>query len=308
MARSEEVRFSSQDLILSGTLHRPTGVGPHPALLMLQGSGAADRDSGGYFPPIRDHFVENGLAVFSWDKPGIGGSSGDWRQRTLFDRGDEALDALAWLREQPGIDPQRVGVWGHSQGGWIGPLVASRSRDVAFLVANSGPGVTPEAQDLYGMEHTLRRDGVPEVEIEQALTWMRALHEAAREGSSFDEVNAELFQPNRGTAAESYFGAIGREDWPFFVLNFQRPYDPVESLEQVTCPTLALFGEFDPLVPVTESIRIFEEAARTAGNHDLTIHIFPGADHRIRVGDSLRFAPGYLETMSEWLRRRAQIA
>ncbi len=307
MARSEEVRFSSQDLVLSGTLHRPTGVGPHPALLMLQGSGATDRDSGGYFPPIRDHFIENGLAVFSWDKPGIGGSSGDWRQRTLFDRGDEALDALAWLREQSGIDPERVGVWGHSQGGWIGPLVASRSRDVAFLVVNSGPGVTPEAQDFYGMEHTLRRDGVPEDEIEQALIWMRALHDAARAGTPFGEVKPKLFEPNRGTAAESYFGTIGSDDWPFFVLNFQRPYDPIESLEQVTCPTLALFGEFDPLVPVAESIRIFEEAARTAGNHDLTIHVFPGADHRIRVGESLRFAPGYLDVMTDWLRRRAQI-
>ena len=307
MARSEEVCFSSRDLILSGTLHRPTGVGPHPATLMLQGSGAADRDSGGYFPPIRDHFIENGLAVFSWDKPGIGRSTGDWRQRTLFDRGDEALDALAWLREQPGIDADRVGVWGHSQGGWIGPLVASRSRDVAFLVVNSGPGITPEAQDFYGIEHTLRQDGVSEAEIEQALTWMQSLHDAAREGMPFEQLQSELLEPSRGTAAERYFGGIGPEDWPFFVLNFQHPYDPVPSLEHVACPMLALFGELDPLVPVEESARIFEAAARESGNHDLTIHIFSGADHRIRVGDALRFAPGYLEVMSDWLRRRAQI-
>ncbi|MGA7669937.1 MAG: alpha/beta fold hydrolase [Nitrolancea sp.] len=307
MSRSEKVRFSSQGLVLSGTLHWPTGMGPHPALLMLQGSGAEDRDSGGYFPPIRNHFIENGLAVFSWDKPGIGGSEGDWRQRTLFDRSDEALDALAWLREQQGVDPERVGVWGHSQGGWVGPLVASRSRDVAFLVVNSGPGVTLEAQDLYGMEHILRRDGVPQAEIEQALGWMRALHDAARAGTPFEQVNADLFKPNRGTAAETYFGQISPEDWPFFVLNFERPYDPVAALEQITCPMLALFGEFDPLVPVEESARIFEEAARAADNHDLTIHIFPGADHRIRVGDALHFASGYLETMSDWLRRRTQI-
>ncbi len=249
MATSEEIRFSSGARVLAGTLHRPTGAGPHPALIMLQGSGAADRDSGGYFPPIRDHFIENGLAVLSWDKPGIAGSHGDWRRMTLFDRGDEALDALDWLRRQPGIDPARVGVWGHSQGGWIGPLVAARSADVAFLVVNSGPGITPEAQDLYGMEHTLRRDGASEAEIEQALSWMRALHDAAREGMPYQELAATLLEPARGTPAASYFGDIGADDWPFFVLNFQRPYDPVVALEQVTCPVLAIFGALDPLLP-----------------------------------------------------------
>jgi dipeptidyl aminopeptidase/acylaminoacyl peptidase len=305
MARSEEVRLSSRDFVLAGTLHRPTGSGPHPALVMLQGSGATDRDSGGYFPPIRNHFIENGLAVFSWDKPGIGGSTGDWRRQTLFDRGDEALDALEWLREQPGIDAGRVGVWGHSQGGWIGPMVASRSNDVAFLVVNSGPGITPEAQDLYGVEHTLRLNGVSQPEIDQALDWMRALHDAARDGMSYEELSATLLEPARGTAAMSYFDEIGPGDWPFFVLNFQRPYDPVRALEQIRCPMLAIFGELDPLVPAEESARIFEEAAKRAGNRDVTIHIFPGADHRIRVGSPLRFAPDYLETMSGWLLQHA---
>ncbi len=307
MATSEEIRFTSRDRVLAGTLHRPTGLGPHPALLMLQGSGPADRDSGGYFPLIRNRFIESGLAVLSWDKPGIGGSAGDWRQQTLFDRGDEALDALGWLREQPAIDPEQIGVWGHSQGGWIAPLVASKSDDIAFVVANSGPGVTPEAQDFYGMEHTLRLNGVSEAEIEQALTWLGRLHDAAREGMPYDELAKGILEPARDTPAFSYFGEIGPEDWPFFVLNFQHPFDPVVVLEQVNCPMLAIFGELDPLVPVTESVRVYQESVKTSGNPDLTIHVFPGADHRIRVGAPLRFAPGYFETMSGWLRQHARI-
>ncbi|HET9017671.1 MAG TPA: CocE/NonD family hydrolase, partial [Thermomicrobiaceae bacterium] len=98
MTTTEDIRFVGDGVSLAGTLHRPAGQGPHPAIVMLQGSGPADRDSDGYFPPIRDTFLGAGLAVLSWDKPGIGGSGGDWRERTLRDRAHEAVDALAWLR------------------------------------------------------------------------------------------------------------------------------------------------------------------------------------------------------------------
>jgi hypothetical protein len=77
---------------------------------MLQRSGAADRDCGGYFPPIRDAFLRRGIAVYSLDKPGIGGSSGDWRRFALFDRTDQALAAIDALKEHVAIDPRRVGV------------------------------------------------------------------------------------------------------------------------------------------------------------------------------------------------------
>src|SRR4051812_31423527 len=99
--------------------HPPPAPAPpfHPAVLMLQGSGPADRDSGGYFPPIRDAFLARGIAVFSFDKPGIGSSTGDWRHYALMDRADQALAALALLREHHVIDGARVGVWGQSQGG-----------------------------------------------------------------------------------------------------------------------------------------------------------------------------------------------
>lgn len=120
MTTFTDVRFDSGGLSLAGTLHRPEGGGPHPALVMLQGSGPTDRDSGGYFPPLRERFLATGLAVLSWDKPGIGGSTGDWRGRTLFDRATEALVVREWLRAQAGIDPARVGIWGHSQGAGSG--------------------------------------------------------------------------------------------------------------------------------------------------------------------------------------------
>ncbi len=306
MTRQIEMRVQSDDALLAGTLHLPDGSGHYPAVVMLQGSGTTNRDAEGYFLPIRDEFLKRGLAVLSWDKPGVGESSGDWRLRTLHDRADEALDAIAWLRTQPEIDPDRVGIWGHSQGGWIGPLAASQSTDVAFLIINSGPGVGPHEQDLFGIEHSLRRDGATEEEIEQALAFMETLHDASIRQLPYAEAMATILEPARGTRGATYFGELTERDWEFFLRNAQRPYDPVPSLERITCPVLAIFGERDPLVPVARSVEIFERAFAVARNTDVTIHIFPDADHRIRTGNPLEFASGYLALMGEWLERRTQ--
>lgn len=307
MARSEPARFEVSGASLAGTLHLPGGQGPFPAMVMLHGSGAADRESGGFFPPIRAAFLDAGVGVLSWDKPGVGESSGDWRARTLFDRADEALAAIAWLRGQPGVDSGRVGVWGHSQGGWVGPLTASQS-DPAFLVINSGPGIGVDAQDLYGVEHTLRAAGGSDVEVAEARAFTRAVHEAARRGYPFEDVAERLLRPAEGTPAGDYFAVDGPEFWGFLVVNAQRPYDPVAALEQVRSPVLANFGELDRLVPVAESVRIFEEALAKAGNADVTIRVYPGADHRIRVGEPPAFAEGYLPEMAAWVAARAGVA
>lgn len=304
MTQRDELRFDSGGLTLAGTVHRPDGPGPHPALVMLQGSGPENRDSQGYFNPIRDEFLANGIAVYSWDKPGIGESTGDWHQRDLFDRANEALDAIAALREQPGIDPARVGIWGHSQGGWIGPLAASKAHNLAFLIVNSGPAVDVHEQDLFGIEQTLRRDGASEDEITDALAYMNRIHEATIAAMPYDEAVSTILEPARGSAGETYFGEIDPELWQFLVLVSRNLYDPVSVLEQITCPTLVLYGELDVLTPVARSVPLFESAFETSGNANLTISVFPGANHRILVGDPPTFAPGYLETMSSWIRRQ----
>lgn len=307
MGRSEPARFEVPGAVLAGTLHLPDGAEPHAAVVMLQGSGVADRESGGLFPPIRAAFLDAGVGVLSWDKPGVGESSGDWRERTLFDRADEALAAIAWLRGHPGVDSGRVGIWGHSQGGWVGPLTASQI-DPAFLVINSGPGIGVDAQDLYGVEHTLRAASGSDAEVAEALAFTRSLHEAARSGEPYEDVVERLLRPAEGTPAGDYFAVNGPEFWGFLVANAQRPYDPVAALERIICPVLANFGELDRLVPVEESIRIFEEAFAKAGNNDVTIRVYPGADHRIRIGEPLEFAEGYVTEMTAWVAARAGVA
>jgi len=171
-----DMRFMWGDVHLAGTLHLPDAPPPHPAVLMLQGSGPADRDSGGYFPPIRDTFLSRGIAVYSFDKPGIGDSSGDWRRYALAGRTDQALAALALLRERDDINSRRVGVWGQSQGGWLVQIIAARLPNLAFAIANSGAAIGVEEQDRYGCEHTMRAEGKSEEQIEHALAFVNGVH------------------------------------------------------------------------------------------------------------------------------------
>lgn len=305
MSSSETVRIPFGDVTLAGTLHTPEVPGPHPALVMLQGSGPDDRDAWGYFPPIRDRFLATGLAVLSWDKQGVGESTGDWQQQTFSDRADEALTALGWLRDRDEIDATRTGIWGHSQGGWIGPIAAARDDSVSFLIVNSGPGVDVIEQDLYGVEHTLRQKGASDEDVAQAGSYMREIHAAAIQAMPYEQFVTSVMEPARGTPGFGYFGEVDPGLWAFLVLNLREPYDPVQSLERITCPVLAIFGERDTLVPVARSVRIFKETLTKAGSRDVTIRVFPDADHRIHSNDPHGFADGYLELMKSWLSKRA---
>jgi dipeptidyl aminopeptidase/acylaminoacyl peptidase len=296
---STDVRFESGGNTLNGTLYLPSGPGPHPGLVMLQGSGPTDRDSGDYFPPIRDHYISTGLAVLSWDKPGVGESTGHWTRQTLFDRADDSLAGVEFLRKSDGIDPNRVGIWGHSQGGWVGPLAASHCPDLAFVIANSGPGIGAQDQDLYGIEHTMREEGASDDDVSQALDFMRAIHAAAIQGMPYEEVAAKYIEPARGAPGFDYFGEVGPELWNFLVINIQRPFDPVSTLELISCPILAIFGERDTLVPVELSVRVYESARKNAPGRDITTLVFPDANHRIKIDGE--FAPGYLTAMTDWI-------
>ena len=303
MPTAFDLVFPFEDVDLTGTVYLPDAEPPHPAVLMLHGSGPADRDSGDFFPPIREAFLAAGIAVFSWDKQGIGGSDGDWRNQTIPDRALEAQAAVEAVQLQPEIDPDRIGVWGHSQGGWVGPLLAAREPGIAALVIHSGTGLTPSEQDHVGMEQTLRRDGASDDEVAQGHAFLDALHAAARAGMPFADFDREVQAPARDTAGYGYFGEIDPAMWAYFVRNAAEPFDPLATLRAVRCPVLAIFGGDDVLIPVERSVNLLWETVGVA-NPDVTVRVYPGASHRLLAGNPPAYPEGYLEAMSGWLRAR----
>ncbi|WP_414940442.1 alpha/beta hydrolase family protein [Amycolatopsis sp. cmx-11-51] len=262
-APAGDVSFTSHGVTLRGTVVAPEGDGRAPGIVMVHGSGEHDRND---YRAEAEAFAKAGIATLIYDKRTEGYS--------LFERdysvlADDALAAVQALRSHSGVDPARVGVWGLSEGGWVAPLAASKSKDVAFAVAVGANGVSPDRQQSWAFETYLRHGGVTGSMADMvASTNMRTL------------VGAGVF-PEAG-------------------------YDPVPVLEKVRQPVLGLWGELDRLTPPGEAVRIFRETLERTGNRQYTLKVFPQAQHGLRrttdgfdVLDG--FAPGYLDLVGTWV-------
>ena len=279
---------------LAGSLWRPDGDAV-ATVLMHPGSGPSDRDNDVYFPPIREHLLAHEIAVCSFDKRGVGRSTGHWQDAGIVEQADDVLACIRSLLDDDAVS-KPIGLFGHSQGGWVVIEAAGRRPQVGFVVTSSGPGVTPAVQERYSHRSYLLAHGVGADELDAALAPFDELLERLRAGAAFDDVRRPLLDRER--LPEPYRGldlTLFPEDdelWSFF--GRIADFEPRIPLARITVPLLATFGGDDPIVPVDDSVHAFREAVRP---ELLTIAVFPGADHR------LGSASGYLETLSGFVRR-----
>lgn len=294
---------------LGGAASGPGGT-PVPGVVLIGGSGPSDRDNDGYFPPLRDALVQAGLAVLSYDKRGVGGSSGDWREATLDDLAKDATAALRCLREQPGVRGAQAGWFGHSEGGWVALRAAAGREDIPWVVTNGTPAVSPAAQERYELANRLRvAPGYPARATDAALSLYDRIIEAGRADATFAEVAGLLAEAGNDTWPQGLWGTLDAPLWGF--LKRKQDHDPTADARRLRCSRLALFGGADPVVPVAASVRILlaeagvESGAEGREPHAaLTVKVFPEADHRTLVDKGSRFAPGYLDALTRWLREQ----
>lgn len=306
----EEFRIPDGKGTLAGVLDLPTGPGPHPAILIVPGSGPATREFPMY-AALAEHWVNRGFAVLRYDKRGTGGSAGDWTRESFRDRADDVVALTAWLRSRADIRADRVGLCGHSQGGWIAPLAAaSAPRDVAFLLILAGAAVSPAEQDLSSTRHRLLQAGFEEGAAAEAVAFKRALHDLARQGKVEEVEVARLLE---GASRSPWFPNVCPPELKVEELCALMRYlalimdhDPLPVLERVACPVLAVFGEKDPFVDPGENAGRMEAALRK-GSRDVTLVIVPGAAHRLEPAGATAagFADGALDAMDDWLEGRA---
>lgn len=309
LAREEPVHFASGKLVHAGTLFLPAGHPPYPAVFLFHGSGRQARDLS-----TAHWFADQGFAALAYDKRGVGESTGDFRAGPFVDLCEDGLAALQYLKSRKEVDWRHIGVWGLSQGGWLGPLAASRSADISFVIAVSGPGVSPGDQMLVYYANELRDRGVPEADVREADALRRDVWTYLFTGQGYERARREL----DAARAKRWFRAVNAQQDRLFeplqkpseldrpgILRFRREmtYDPVPALRALRVPALFLFGAEDRLIPVEKSVQVIRETV----TKNLTIQVFDGDDHSMRDARGA-IDPRYLETMAKWLAARVQAA
>ena len=315
--RQERVSFQNGDAKLDGTLLIPSTKGPHPAIVLLHGSGPLTRYSFGPYPHF---FTSLGFAVLIYDKRGSGSSSGTRidastgaaMKNSLYpdELVGDALAAMRVLQQRKDIDPGKIGFWGSSEGGMLATQVAARSKQVAFAINSSG-FMEPLWQTLkYQARAIPRSQGASQTQIDKGAAFVDLWLDVARSGMHWEDFKAA--QQQLTDAGDSWiFQSRGpftsleqlRWDWDHILT-----FDPLPALAKVHCPVLGVFGEQDPLTPAERTTENMRRVLTEAGHKDFTLKIFPQAGHSLSVlPEKNRMAPGVFETLRTWLLARTQV-
>ena len=294
---SEEVSFENKagGIKIAGTLTRPKGDGPFPAVLLITGSGPQNRDEEllGHKPflVLADYLTRRGIAVLRVDDRGVGGTTGKPSEATIDDHAGDALAGVAYLKSRKDIDAKKIGLAGHSEGGLIAPAAAARSSDVAFVVMLAGTGVTGE-EILYRQGELIAVAGGASAEAAARNTDLqkrlfaiaRAEKDDAAAKAKIDELMKELKEAlseedrkaleSLGELADAQFKQVLTPWFRHFLA-----YDPAVVLAKVKCPVLAINGEKDLQVDPKQNLPPIEAALKAGGNKDYTLKELPGLNH-----------------------------
>ena len=276
--KEEFVNITNGDVTLAGTLTLPQSNKPVPAVILISGSGAQNRDEELMehkpFLVIADYLTRHGIAVLRYDDRGFGESTGDFATATTTDFASDATAALNYLKTRQEINPNQLGAIGHSEGGIIAPMVAAADKSVAFIVLLAGTGVPGDSIIIMQADLLSEAMGIPAAQREAARNFNRSIYAMAKNGEDTNAIATHL---------ESYFdkesamtqAKMLTTPWFKEFLN----YDPAPTLEQVSCRVLALNGTKDLQVPYKENLEAIEAALKRGGNSNYQIHAIEGLNH-----------------------------
>lgn len=305
-----DVSFESDGATLSGTLYLPRGVDRHAALVLVGGSGRQTRDEYRFYART---YARRGIAALAYDKRGSGRSTGVVTSANFEQLAGDAEHAVNLLRGRAEVDPLRVGVWGLSEGEWVGTL-AARQANAAFLVLVSPSAMTPAEQVGFETGANVTRAGYPAAAPEARRLYAQ-LSDFQRTGVGRDALNARLATASR----EPWFEAAAYLDarvpeydsvlaLPWFAgWRARMDFDSATIFATLQCPVLAQIGGADPKNDGTAALERIRGALARGGNTHFTGVVYPAAEHGIiewrPLGHALPpwFARGYLEAQLRWV-------
>jgi dienelactone hydrolase len=309
--RREEVTFRDGDVVLSGTLGLPSGQGPHPAIVRIHGAGPQARQS-----TLDGWYAYHGIAYLSFDKRGVGKSTGDWREAGISELADDVLAAVRFLRQRKDIDPAQIGIESVSEGGWIAPVVATRDSKVRFIIVLAGPALDYVPELMNEVEERLKARGLSGDDLKRALEFKRKALQMIADGAGLSDEAWANFQ--------TFVAPYRSEKWFPYVREPKERSPAQKKLylmarirssqfwRQVKIPVLALYGGEDLNVPAARNVAALTKELKEAGNRDFTIKVFPEANHEfvqtanaMLDNEQVRYlqghVPGFFDTQLSWV-------
>lgn len=314
--RAEEVSYPNpaSGLKLAGTLTLPDGPGPFPAVVLITGSGTQDRDETIFdhkpFLVIADALTRKGVAVLRVDDRGAGGSDkGDPATATMPGFATDVAAGVAFLRARADIDPARIGLLGHSEGGEIAPLVAADDPRIAFLVLMAAPGVDGAALLVAQNRALFAANGLPDDQVDILVKNRAERFAAARDARDIADARTRLTEVlnRQGLPATSPERTATLGLATPGMLHFLKT-DPADALARIKVPVLAIGGSKDLQVDAKTNLAAIRKAL--TGDADVTVKELPGLNHLFQTaGTGLvseygqieeTIAPVALATIVDW--------
>jgi pimeloyl-ACP methyl ester carboxylesterase len=329
----EEVSFENAEvgITLAGTLTLPKKDGAFPAVILISGSGAQNRDEElmGHKPflVIADHLTRNGIAVLRFDDRGTALSTGDFKTATSLDFSKDVEAAVHYLQTRKEINREKIGLIGHSEGGIIAPMLASRSKDIAFIVLLAGTGVRGDQLLLSQQEAIYTASGMSSSEWETVKAINEKVFEMVVQSTNTDQLKTDLTaylkqtlkghpdQKPQNMSEEEFIQLSVTQMTHPWMIHFIK-YNPVPALEKTKCPVLALNGEKDLQVPAKENLEAIRAALSRGGNSQVSIKALAGLNHLFQECTTglpaeyatieQTFSPVALEEISQWINLQAK--
>ena len=284
----EEVTFRSGggEVEMHGTLTLPAGEGPFAAVVLVTGSGTQNRDEEllGHkpFKVVADYLTRRGIAVLRYDDREWGRA---YDGATTEDYAADALCAAAMLRRDSRIDPARVGIAGHSEGGTIAFMCAARCDSVAFVVSMAGMTIPGRECIVWQNRQALLRAGLQE---ESVARYCAVIDMVFRRVS---EVGHELSADDAGRIVAEAVAEVGAADMPQVLraelvksaasatpwFRFFVGYDPAGDVRRTRCDVLAMNGTLDTQVDAEANLGVLERCAGLSER--LTVRRYEGLNH-----------------------------
>lgn len=331
--KNEDVTFKNkQGVKFSGTLSLPNKIdGIFPAVILISGSGPQNRDSELFghkpFLVIADYLVKREIAVLRFDDRGVGLSKGNHNTATTLDFADDVEAAFSFLSKRKNIDSKKIGLIGHSEGGMIASMIASRLKNIDFIVLLATPGLQGDKILLSQSKLLLTKTGKNKEDIDKISRINKKSYRLIQKNKNVDQLKIKLVSHLNSSQKKYNFlldkpKQINSDDyvkslisqmispWFTFFIN----YDPKNALERVKCPVLAINGKNDVQVASGKNLNAIRKALQKGKNKDYVIKELPKLNHLFQESNTglpheysrieQTFSPIALKVMGDWIETR----